>query len=194
MASDYLQGASLQFVGLHYETSLYELHGPQFTNRYYILSGAGTRQLMAFPEVVGFDSYHRYPDHPPRRPELPGGGGVRPKRHPRAGHPLRLLRAHHRESHHHRAGHQVREDPCLQRPGPRHRRHHRDGRYPAAVPVAGGGPLPPPWRQHPQDHLLHHRRHPRHRPDGKDGRRHPRRLPGVRGLRMLLLRGYLHGL
>ena len=57
MASDCLQGASLRFVGLHYETSLYELHGPQFTNRYYILSGAGTRQLMAFPEVVGFDSY-----------------------------------------------------------------------------------------------------------------------------------------
>ena len=57
MAIDYLQGARLQFVGLHYETSLYELHGPQFTNRYYILSGAGTRQLMAFPEVVGFDSY-----------------------------------------------------------------------------------------------------------------------------------------
>ena len=57
MASDCLQGTSLRFVGLHYETSLYELHGPQFTNRYYILSGAGTRQLMAFPEVVGFDSY-----------------------------------------------------------------------------------------------------------------------------------------
>ena len=55
--SNCLQGASLRFVGLHYETSLYELHGPQFTNRYYILSGAGTRQLMAFPEVVGFDSY-----------------------------------------------------------------------------------------------------------------------------------------
>ena len=55
--SSCLQGASLRFVGLHYETSLYELHGPQFTNRYYILSGAGTRQLMAFPEVVGFDSY-----------------------------------------------------------------------------------------------------------------------------------------
>ena len=55
--SSCLQDASLRFVGLHYETSLYELHGPQFTNRYYILSGAGTRQLMAFPEVVGFDSY-----------------------------------------------------------------------------------------------------------------------------------------
>ena len=39
--SSCLQGASLQFVGLHYETSLYELHGPQFNNRYYILSGAG---------------------------------------------------------------------------------------------------------------------------------------------------------
>ena len=55
--SSHLQDARLRFVGLHYETSLYELHGPQLTNRYYILSGAGTRQLMAYPEVVGFDSY-----------------------------------------------------------------------------------------------------------------------------------------
>ena len=55
--SSLLQDARLRFVGLHYETSLYELHGPQLTNRYYILSGAGTRQLMAYPEVVGFDSY-----------------------------------------------------------------------------------------------------------------------------------------
>ena len=55
--SNHLQDARLRFVGLHYETSLYELHGPQLTNRYYVLSGAGTRQLMAYPEVVGFDSY-----------------------------------------------------------------------------------------------------------------------------------------
>ena len=55
--SSHLQDARLRFVGLHYETSLYELHGPQLTNRYYILSGAGTRQLMAYPEVIGFDSY-----------------------------------------------------------------------------------------------------------------------------------------
>ena len=55
--SNCLQDASLRFVGLHYETSLYELHGPHFSNRYYLLSGAGTRQLMAYPEVVGFDSY-----------------------------------------------------------------------------------------------------------------------------------------
>ncbi len=54
---DCLRDVSLRFVGLHYETSLYELQGPHFTNRYYILSGSGTRQLMAFPEVVGFDSY-----------------------------------------------------------------------------------------------------------------------------------------
>ena len=55
--SSLLQDARLRFVGLHYETSLYELHGPQLTNRYYVLSGSGTRQLMAYPEVVGFDSY-----------------------------------------------------------------------------------------------------------------------------------------
>ena len=55
--SNCLQGASLRYVGMHFETSLYEVQGPQFTNRYYIMSGAGTRRLMAFPEVVGFDSY-----------------------------------------------------------------------------------------------------------------------------------------
>ena len=52
-----LRNASLQFVGLQEDTSIYELHAPQFTNRYFIISGAGTRRLMAFPEVVGFDSY-----------------------------------------------------------------------------------------------------------------------------------------
>ena len=55
--SSCLQGACLRFVGMHFETSLYEVQAPQFANRYYILSGAGTRQLMALPEVVGFDSY-----------------------------------------------------------------------------------------------------------------------------------------
>ena len=52
-----LQGASLQLVGLHEDTSIYGLHAPQLKNRYFILSGPGTRRLMAFPEVVGFDSY-----------------------------------------------------------------------------------------------------------------------------------------
>ena len=52
-----LQDASLEFLGLHEDTSLYGLQAPQFTNRYYILSSPGTRHLMACPEVIGFDSY-----------------------------------------------------------------------------------------------------------------------------------------
>ncbi len=36
---------------------MYELRDPQLTNRYFILSGRGSRRLMASPEVVGFDSY-----------------------------------------------------------------------------------------------------------------------------------------
>ena len=55
--SSTLRSASLQYVGLQDDTSIYELHSPQFSNRYFIVSGAGTRRLMAFPEVVGFDSY-----------------------------------------------------------------------------------------------------------------------------------------
>lgn len=49
--------ASLRHIGLHEDTSLYSLCAPQLLNRYYLLSGQGTRRLMAFPEVVGYDSY-----------------------------------------------------------------------------------------------------------------------------------------
>ena len=52
-----LRSASLRFVGLQQETSIYELQDRQFTNRYFILSAPGTRRLMTFPEVVGYDSY-----------------------------------------------------------------------------------------------------------------------------------------
>jgi len=55
--SNSLRHASLRFVGLQQETSIYELQAKQFTNRYFILSHAGTRRLMAYPEVVGYDSY-----------------------------------------------------------------------------------------------------------------------------------------
>ena len=55
--SNSLRFASLQFVGLQQETSIYELQERQFTNRYFILSHSGTRRLMAYPEVVGYDSY-----------------------------------------------------------------------------------------------------------------------------------------
>ena len=52
-----LRSASLRYVGLQQDTSIYELRALQFLNRYFIISGAGTRHLMASPEVVGFDSY-----------------------------------------------------------------------------------------------------------------------------------------
>ena len=55
--SSCLHDAGLRFVGLQQETSIYELLSRQFSNRYFILSQAGTRRLMTFPEVVGFDSY-----------------------------------------------------------------------------------------------------------------------------------------
>ena len=52
-----LQDASLHNVGLLQDTNVYELRSRQFSNRYFILSNTGTRRLMAFPEVIGFDSY-----------------------------------------------------------------------------------------------------------------------------------------
>lgn len=36
---------------------IYRLESDSFSNRYYIISTAGTRRLMASPEVVGFDAY-----------------------------------------------------------------------------------------------------------------------------------------
>ena len=55
--SNGIQDASLRFVGLHEDTSIYQLRSQQFCNRYFLISSPGTRRLMAFPEVVGFDSY-----------------------------------------------------------------------------------------------------------------------------------------
>ena len=54
---DTIPNAGLFRSGTLAETDVYELHAPQFTNRYFILSHAGTRRLMASPEVVGYDSY-----------------------------------------------------------------------------------------------------------------------------------------
>ena len=55
--SKYLQDASLRYAGLQDDTSIYQLHSRQLSNRYFVLSNDGTRRLMAFPEVVGYDSY-----------------------------------------------------------------------------------------------------------------------------------------
>lgn len=49
--------ASLHYVGLQDDTNIYELRSGRFTNKFFILSGAGSRHLMASPEVVGYDSY-----------------------------------------------------------------------------------------------------------------------------------------
>lgn len=55
--STFLKGASLFRAGLQGETNIYRLRSGQLKNRYFILSGEGTRHLMASPEVVGYDSY-----------------------------------------------------------------------------------------------------------------------------------------
>ena len=52
-----IDGTSLHHAGLLGETSIYELRGPQLHNRYYLLSGPGSRNLLATPEVVGFPCY-----------------------------------------------------------------------------------------------------------------------------------------
>ena len=51
------QDASLQLLGLQNSTSIYQLRSVGLTNQYYVVSGDGTRHLMASPEVVGYESY-----------------------------------------------------------------------------------------------------------------------------------------
>ncbi|MBR0222923.1 MAG: phosphoribosyltransferase [Bacteroidales bacterium] len=52
-----LDGTSLHPAGLTGSTNLYGMSIPQLSNRYYLLSGPGSRQLLAFPEIVGFPCY-----------------------------------------------------------------------------------------------------------------------------------------
>ena len=52
-----LDGTSLRFAGLQEATGLYQLVGSQFRNRYYLLTGDGSRSLLASPEIVGFPCY-----------------------------------------------------------------------------------------------------------------------------------------
>ena len=52
-----LQDASLLYVGSAQDTNIYGLQAPELGNHYYVVSAPGTRRLMAFPEVVGYDSY-----------------------------------------------------------------------------------------------------------------------------------------
>ena len=52
-----LDGTSLRPAGLAGDTSIYELNIPQLHNHYYLISGPGSRQLLASPEIVGFPCY-----------------------------------------------------------------------------------------------------------------------------------------
>ena len=79
--SKHMIDASLQFVGLQEDTSVYELLSRQFSNRYFIISHAGTRRLMAFPEVVGYDFYLSM--LPPIRPARDGAKIFIPRPTPR---------------------------------------------------------------------------------------------------------------
>lgn len=52
-----IDGTSLHHAGLMGDTSVYELRGPHLHNRYYLLSGPGSRELLSAPEMVGFPCY-----------------------------------------------------------------------------------------------------------------------------------------
>lgn len=47
----------LRQLGLLEDTNIYKLVSPQLSNRYFVLSGPGTRELLSSPEVVGFPCY-----------------------------------------------------------------------------------------------------------------------------------------
>jgi len=55
--SDYLNNATLVREGTDCGCTIYRLQAQNLHNRYYAISSEGTQRLMAFPEVVGFDSY-----------------------------------------------------------------------------------------------------------------------------------------
>mgnify|MGYP002857210157 CR=1 FL=1 len=52
-----LDGTSLRFAGLTGGTNLYALQNKRLRNRYHLLSGPGSRQLLASPEIVGYPCY-----------------------------------------------------------------------------------------------------------------------------------------
>ena len=93
----------------------YRLEGGHFLNEYYIVSEAETRKLMNHPEVVGYEVYAslvtatsqmmyylkekkkitsaKYPLDPAGSLELPAGGELLQRAHPRPRHQLYVERA-----------------------------------------------------------------------------------------------------
>ena len=145
-----LLDASLHFVGLQDDTSVYELRQAQFSNKYFILSSTGTRRLMAFPEVVGFDSYLSM---------LPATvAALRHLTHQGKGGDVDILTIL-------RGGLNYPIEEACYRSGIR----VRDIHFVSCERII----------EDPQDHFLYHRRHPRHRPDGKHDGGNPQDLAGV---------------
>lgn len=50
-------GAFLRLLERQNSTTLYQLQSDGLSNQYFVVSGEGTRHLMASPEVVGYESY-----------------------------------------------------------------------------------------------------------------------------------------
>lgn len=55
--STILDSASLRNVGLYESTNIYSLESKGLQNRYFVLSGPGSRKLLSSPETVGFPCY-----------------------------------------------------------------------------------------------------------------------------------------
>ena len=60
--SGHFTGACLVKEGKYDETKIYRLQGEGLHNRYHIISGPGSRRLLASPETVGFDCYQALVD------------------------------------------------------------------------------------------------------------------------------------
>ena len=184
-----LDGISLQPVDLPGSTSLYELHIPKLRSRYYLLSGPGSRELEAFPKVVGFHCYTALLDEMVDSLSYLSSIGL--------GEDLDLftiLRGglnYPLEEAASRCGMKVREinfvscervieDHVIKgleikydkiRPSrgcvlaigdilaTGHRRHPCHRRYFQVLLRTSSQPVPPGWRQHPPGRILHYRRH-----------------------------------
>ena len=52
-----LRDASLQMLVSLEDTNIYKLGSPRFQNRFFIVTGPGSRRLLSTPEVIGFPCY-----------------------------------------------------------------------------------------------------------------------------------------
>ena len=53
----FLDGTYLRHAGVYEKTNIYELEASRFKNRYFVVTGPGSRHLLSSPEVIGFPCY-----------------------------------------------------------------------------------------------------------------------------------------